>query len=178
MIAPVKKAPQQIKNPNFQGNQMDLENTMITTRRFFHDYWSKIMKAIQRQTEFKFTYKQFHADKAIINIAREYALLLCSNKCDNGWSTVRKHFVRFEKWNTNYHVAHTFISSYGGWLGFKGVHLHMWSLKIFTDIGKACGGFIVVAKKTMELSNMIEAKIKVRFNYFGFIPALILITDE
>lgn len=103
-------------------------------------------------------------------------MLLYSNKCENGWSTVGKHYVRLEKWYFEIHATHILIPSYGGWLHFKGVPLHLWNYNTFTTIRKACGGFLAVARETMELENLI-AKVKVCYNYTGFVPTSILITD-
>lgn len=51
--------------------------------------------------------------------------------------------------------------------------------KTFTNIGKAYGGVFVVARETMELENLIEAKaVKVHYNFTGFVPASILISDN
>ncbi|TYK05442.1 hypothetical protein E5676_scaffold83G001410 [Cucumis melo var. makuwa] len=44
--------------------------------------------------------------------------------------------------------------------------------------GNACGGFIDVAKETLNKENLIEAKVKVKYNYTGFVPASILIKDD
>ncbi|KAA0040385.1 hypothetical protein E5676_scaffold460G00060 [Cucumis melo var. makuwa] len=41
-----------------------------------------------------------------------------------------------------------------------------------------CGGFLAVAKETMKMKKLIDAKIKVRYNYTGFVPASIVITDD
>uniref|UniRef100_A0A9I9DZH1 Uncharacterized protein n=1 Tax=Cucumis melo TaxID=3656 RepID=A0A9I9DZH1_CUCME len=44
-------------------------------------------------------------------------------------------------------------------------------MKTFQQIGKACGGLIKVAEETRSAKNLIEAKIKIRYNYSGFLPA-------
>lgn len=48
----------------------------------------------------------------------------------------------------------------------------------FTQIGDAYKGFIDVDKAARDMKNLIEAKIKVRYNYRGFIPAAIRIKDK
>lgn len=53
------------------------------------------MSALKKQTEFDFSYKPYHADKAILTLAPEHGKLLCSNKYVNGWSTVGKNDVKF-----------------------------------------------------------------------------------
>lgn len=47
-----------------------------------------------------------------------------------------------------------------------------------TKIGEACGGFVDVDKATQDMEDLIDAKIKVRYNYYGFIPAAIRIKDK
>ncbi|TYK13823.1 hypothetical protein E5676_scaffold488G00870 [Cucumis melo var. makuwa] len=96
----------------------------------------------------------------------------------NGWTTVGNYQVKFERWDTKKHACQTLIPSYGGWMRFKGVPLHLWNYDSFVNIGKACGGFLAVAKETMEKENLIEAKIKVKYNYTGFVPASILLIDD
>uniref|UniRef100_A0A9I9E699 Uncharacterized protein n=1 Tax=Cucumis melo TaxID=3656 RepID=A0A9I9E699_CUCME len=48
----------------------------------------------------------------------------------------------------------------------------------FLQIGNACRGSFEVDKATMNMENLLEAKIKVRYNYCGFIPATIRIKDK
>ncbi|KAA0046763.1 hypothetical protein E6C27_scaffold216G00460 [Cucumis melo var. makuwa] len=51
-------------------------------------------------------------------------------------------------------------------------------MKTFQQIGKACGGLIKVAEETRSAKNLIEAKIKIRYNYSGFLPATVRIFDS
>uniref|UniRef100_A0A9I9DN18 DUF4283 domain-containing protein n=1 Tax=Cucumis melo TaxID=3656 RepID=A0A9I9DN18_CUCME len=154
------------------------EKTVIVTRRCFHDDWSRIMFSLKRQSEMEFSYKSFQADKAILYLNPDHAKLLCSNKSANGWSTVRNYQVKFESWDTNIHSFHFVIPSYGGWLSFRGIPLHLWNYSTFQYIGMACGGFLAIAKERMQMEKLIDAKIKVRYNYTGFVPASIMITDD
>lgn len=104
--------------------------------------------------------------------------ILCSNESTNKWSTIGNYQVKFKKWYSKTHAIHSVIPSYGGWLRFIGVSLYSWNYKTFVQIEKACGGFLAVARETMELKNLIEAKVKVRYNYSGFVPTSLLITDD
>lgn len=104
-----------------------LEGMVVITSCFFHDVWNKIMVALKKQTEFEFSFKPIHVDKAIINLSPENAKLLCSNKCPQGWSTVGNFYVRFEEWSSELHATHSLISCYGGWLHFRGVPIHLWN---------------------------------------------------
>ncbi|TYJ97964.1 hypothetical protein E5676_scaffold234G00680 [Cucumis melo var. makuwa] len=45
-------------------------------------------------------------------------------------------------------------------------------------MGKACGGLIKVAEETKTAKNLIEAKLKIRYNYLGFLPANVKIFDQ
>lgn len=76
------------------------------------------------------------------------------------------------------HAKPKFISSYGGWNRSGGIPLHAWKLNTIKQIGETCGGFIEVARETIEKSELIEGLIKIKDNYTGFIPANIRITDE
>ncbi|KAA0063660.1 hypothetical protein E6C27_scaffold329G001750 [Cucumis melo var. makuwa] len=51
-------------------------------------------------------------------------------------------------------------------------------MKTIQQIGKACGGLLKVAEETKTASNLIEAKLKIRYNYSGFLPAYVKIFDQ
>lgn len=59
-----------------------------------------------------------------------------------------------------------------------GIPLHVWNLESFLQIGDACGGYIDVARKTREQSDLIEASIRIKDNYSGFILAFIKLFDK
>lgn len=48
-------------------------------------------------------------------------------------------------------------------------------MRTFQQIGKACGGLIKAVEDTKLGKNLIEAKLKIRYNYSGFLPANIKI---
>uniref|UniRef100_A0A9I9CJ01 DUF4283 domain-containing protein n=1 Tax=Cucumis melo TaxID=3656 RepID=A0A9I9CJ01_CUCME len=160
-------------NTNFS---FEWERTVVLTRRFFHDDWEKIVEKLNEQLDTTVRYKPFHADKALICFKNEeQANLICKNK---GWTTVGRFYVKFEEWNQKAHASPKVIPSYGGWIKVRGVPLHAWNLESFTQIGDACGGFIEVAKETRELTDIIEASIRIKDNYSGFIPAFIKLFDK
>ena len=70
------------------------------------------------------------------------------------------------------------IPSYGGWISFWGIPIHAWNMDTFIQIGNACGVLEEVDKVTMDMVNLNEAKIKVKYNYYGFIPTAIRIKDK
>lgn len=78
---------------------------------------------------------------------------------NKGWVTVGPYYVRFEKWNNDLHSMPKFIASYGGWLRFRGIPLHAWNLKTFTQIGDAYGGFEAIGMNTRRKLDLIEASI-------------------
>ncbi|KAA0044333.1 hypothetical protein E6C27_scaffold46G00570 [Cucumis melo var. makuwa] len=152
------------------------ERTVVLTRRFFHDDWEKIVEKLNEQLDTTVRYKPFHTDKALICFKNvEQANLICKNK---GWTTVGRFYVKFEEWNQKAHASPKVIPSYGGWIKVRGVPLHAWNLESFIQIGDACGGFMEVAKETRELTDLIEASIRVKDNYSGFIPAFIKLFDK
>ena len=63
MKAPLRKA--------FENGE-----TVIITRRRFHDDWSRIMFTLKKQTEIEFSYESFHANKAILTLSEDNANLL------------------------------------------------------------------------------------------------------
>ncbi|KAA0058103.1 hypothetical protein E6C27_scaffold274G004110 [Cucumis melo var. makuwa] len=117
-----------------------------------------------------------HAEKALVHFNSNVpANLLCQNK---GWTTVGKYTVRFEKWAPASHASPKLIPSYGGWTTFRGIPLHLWNMMTFQQIGKACGSLVKVAEETKTARNQIEAKLKIRYNYSGFLPAYVKIFDQ
>uniref|UniRef100_A0A9I9CP23 DUF4283 domain-containing protein n=1 Tax=Cucumis melo TaxID=3656 RepID=A0A9I9CP23_CUCME len=163
-------------SPRNFPSPVSLENTVVLVRRFFHDDWYKILQNLRKQIEESFTYNAFHAEKALVHFNSNVpANLLCQNR---GWTTVGKYTVRFEKWNPASHASPKLIPSYGGWTTFRGIPLNLWNMKTFQQIGKACGGLIKVAEETKTASNLIEAKLKIRYNYSGFLPAYVKIFDQ
>lgn len=53
--------------------------------------------------------------------------------------------------------------------------MQSWNYSTFVQIVKACGDFWAVARKTLEMKNLLEAKIKIIYNYAGFVSASIFI---
>lgn len=87
--------------------------------------------------------------------------------------------VKFEEWFPELHAYQKLISSYGGWLKFRGIPLHAWNIDVFKQIGEACGGFENVGRRNTWLKlDLTEAWIRVKDNYCGFVLALNYITDE
>ncbi|KAA0047795.1 nardilysin-like protein [Cucumis melo var. makuwa] len=162
----------------FSLSGKSFDTNVIITGRCFHDDWGRIMFSLKKQPEIEFSYNPFQVDKAILSLAPEHAKLLCSNRNANGWSTVGNYQVKFESWNTNTHSFHSVIPSYGDWLRFRGIPLHLWNYNTFHYIRMACGGFFAVAKETLEQEKLIDVKIEVRYNYTSFVPANIVISDE
>uniref|UniRef100_A0A9I9CIB0 DUF4283 domain-containing protein n=1 Tax=Cucumis melo TaxID=3656 RepID=A0A9I9CIB0_CUCME len=158
------------------SSPVSLENVVVIVRRFFHDDWQKIMHNLKKQTEEDFTYTAFHAENALVNFKSLVpANLLYQNR---GWSIVGKYFVRFEKWSYDTHATPKLIPSYEGGTTFRGIPLHIWNMQTFQQIGKACGGLIKVAEEAKASKNLIEVKLKIRYNYSGFLPTNIKIFDE
>lgn len=77
--------------------------------------------------------------------------------------------VKIEEWNPTLHGRATAIPSYGGWIRFRKIPLHMWSLATFRATGNCYGGFLDFADANSFLVDSMEAIIKVKGNYCGFI---------
>lgn len=160
----------------FSKNPFNWNNTVVITRRLFHDDWIKIMFNLKKQIGASFTFKPFHPEKALVSFNESvHAKLLCNN---TEWTTVGTFYVKFETSSPEKHSSMKLIPSCRGWLSFRGIHIHAWAYDTFLKIEKACGGFIAVAKETIEMTDLLEAKIKVCYNYSGFILAFIRINDQ
>lgn len=154
----------------------DWNKIVVLTRRYFHNDWRKIIVKLKEQLDTNLSYQPFHADKALIFIKdKSLVRLLCKNR---GWSTVGNVDVKFEEWNHAIHAMPRLMSSYGGWTKFRGIPLHAWNLNTFTQIRNACGGFMEVTRETRNKVDLIEAVIKIKYNYTVFIPATISVSDD
>ncbi|KAA0067710.1 hypothetical protein E6C27_scaffold352G00160 [Cucumis melo var. makuwa] len=139
-------------------------------------YAKAVIKGSSSDEETNFCYKPFHVDKALICFKDiEQANLICKNK---GWTIVGRFYVKFEEWNQKDHASPKVVPSYGGWIKVRGVPLHAWNLESFVQIGDVYGGFMEVAKETRELTDLIEASIRVKDNYSGFILTFIKLIDK
>ncbi|KGN51135.1 hypothetical protein Csa_009125 [Cucumis sativus] len=127
----------------------DWSKTEVITKRCFHDDWKKIMEKLQEQLDhLNITYKLFHAEKAMVFLEEKNMVnLLCKNR---GWTTIGKFYVKFEAWNISKHATPKVLSSYVGWVKFKGIPLHAWNYSSFYQIGEVCGGFVEVARITRD----------------------------
>ncbi|KAA0055409.1 mitotic spindle checkpoint protein mad1 [Cucumis melo var. makuwa] len=81
-------------------------------------------------------------------------------------------------WSKAAHADTKGIPSYGGWMRFRGIPLHIWNMSTFVQIGEACCGFIDAAPETVNKVELTEALIKVKDTYTDFLPAFIKIHDE
>ncbi|TYK18666.1 cleavage and polyadenylation specificity factor subunit 1 [Cucumis melo var. makuwa] len=70
------------------------------------------------------------------------------------------------------------VPSYGGWIKVRGIPLHAWNLESFIQIQDACGGYIDVVRETRDLTDLIEAIIRIKDNYSGFILAFVKLLDK
>lgn len=131
---------------------------------------------LREQLDSPFTYKPFHAEKALVFFEdRNQTKLICKNR---GWTTMGRFYVKFEKWNQEKYVTPKLVSSYGGWINFRGIPLHAWNLDSFIQIGDVCGGYIDVAREIRDMNEIIEASIRIKDTYTGFIRAFINLFDK
>ncbi|KAA0068029.1 hypothetical protein E5676_scaffold411G00200 [Cucumis melo var. makuwa] len=104
------------------------EKIVILSRRYFRNDWKKVMDKLKEQLDTPFTCKPFHAKKGLMIFEdKNHAKLLCKNR---GWTTVGRFYVKFEEWNQGKHAIPKLVSSYGGWVKFRGVPLHAWNMNM------------------------------------------------
>lgn len=167
------------RNLDLKGDeegQIKWRHTIVITRRYFHDDWTKIINALKEINDSVASINPFQADKALIYFnSDEQANLFCKNK---GWVAIESFYVKFESWDQEAHSFPKLVPSYGGWLRFRGIPLHAWNINTFKQIGDACGGFEEVGNTTWRKLDLVEARIKVKNNYCGFVPATISISDK
>ncbi|XP_022149859.1 uncharacterized protein LOC111018186 [Momordica charantia] len=160
---------------NEEVRRLNWEETIVITRRDFHDDWSRILSYVKEQTESSYIINPFQADKALMKCpSKDLACLLLTNK---GWVTFGPVTVKLEAWNPLLHGRAFLFPSYGNWVKIRNIPLHLWSLATFKAIGNALGGFIDYDDNNSCFIECFDVAIKVKSNYCGFIPAEISSMD-
>ena len=73
------------------------EDTLVVTKRDFHDDWQRILDVLQNQTQKTFIINPFHADKALLKCPDQtIARLLTMNK---DWATYGPLTLKMEWWD-------------------------------------------------------------------------------
>ena len=73
------------------------EDTLVVTKRDFHDDWQRILEVLQAQIQNTFIINMFHADKALLKCPDQtIARLLTMNK---GWATDGPLTLKMERWD-------------------------------------------------------------------------------
>lgn len=102
---------------------LNWDDTIVITRRDFHDDWNRILSVVKEQTESSFIINPFQADKALLKCpSREMTHLLLSNR---GWVTFGPLTVKVEAWNPVRHGRVFMIPSYGNWVKVRNIPLHL-----------------------------------------------------
>ena len=124
----------------------------------------------------KISINPLFADKVIIKVTQGKIedLIYAQGK----WFNYGKFHLLFDKWNDARHNEPTLIEGFGGWLSIKNLPLNLWRGSIFEVIGAYFGGLESIALETLNLIECSEARIKVRKNLCGFLPATIEIKSE
>lgn len=97
---------------------------------------------------------------------------------NKGWKIIGNFTLKFEYWNYELHGRINVVPSHGGWLRFHNIPLQNWCIETFKAIGDAYGGYIECVDKCLSLIGCMEAVIRVKGNYCGFIPIEIDLKQE
>ncbi|KAF8402424.1 hypothetical protein HHK36_013380 [Tetracentron sinense] len=78
--------------------------------------------------------------------------------------------IRFHRWrpDSNALPENFFRKDY--WLGISGLPLHLWNTYIFRKIGEGCGSFLEIDEGTSSLTDLREARIRVKAGSRDSIP--------
>ena len=93
------------------------------------------------------------------------------------WQVMGHFHLKFEKLSKSKHSRPSVIGGYGGWIKIKNLPLDYWSNQTLKIIGDHFGGLENIASETNNLLNVSEAKIQVKRNQCGFVPATLETTD-
>lgn len=70
------------------------------------------------------------------------------------------------------------MQGYGGWISIRNLPLEYWCKDTFEAIGNHFGGLVRISFNTLNLINLFEARIQVRQNLCGFMPASLEIKNN
>lgn len=153
----------------------DFENLWVVSRLFAFDEWKDIVSFLEGLYQTKISINPLFADKALIKTSQGNLKKIIVTP--GRWFDYRKFHLLFEKWNSIQHSRPTCIKGYGGWLIIRNLPLEYWCRATFETIGSHFGGLEDIALETLNLLNVTEAKIKVKRNLCGFMPASIEIKN-
>lgn len=116
-----------------------LSSSIIIQRKYFHDSWYDIMRALQQHLSALSSVSPLQPDKALLACEDEQARILANIR---GWYKVGKYLVRFYPWSVEAMIGEPKVPSYGGWIKIRNLPLDKWTIETFRQIGDVCGGYL------------------------------------
>lgn len=161
------------KNQVFQE---DFNNLWVITRLFVLDDWNAIRKHLEDLFNVNFTINPLFSNKALIK--SEVGRMEEWSDAPGKWQDFGQFHLLIEQWNTFKRSWPEFIRGFGGWLTIKNLPLEYWRKSTFEAIGAHFRGLESIAIDTLNLLNCSEARIRVKRNLCGLMPATIEIVDD
>ena len=134
-----------------------------------HNDWRDIIKFLEEHFQINISFNPLFEDKALIRSSSGKLEDLIEkpgkSKCYGLF------YLLFEKWNKLKHGRPEFIRGFGRWISIENLLLDYWTKDIFTAIGNYFGVLKNISFGTMNMTNVLEAKIKVKQNLSGLLPS-------
>ncbi|KAM1334698.1 hypothetical protein ACFXTH_010388 [Malus domestica] len=148
---------------------------VVCERKVVHQSWREVEASLRKLLGTDIRLSPFQCNKALFvcqneEEAKKIALL--------GAIAMKEYpEVELAGWWESLNSNKRLAVSYGGWVALEGLPPHLWTKKFFQDIGEACGGLADIDQTTTSFGFLLEAKIKLKTNFTGFIPEVVEVAD-
>ncbi|KAM7518028.1 hypothetical protein LguiB_016990 [Lonicera macranthoides] len=167
------KEERQISTDTIASYAFDWKRVVVCIRENLWDSWNGIQSSLNQLYNSNFQLKPLLPNKAIIICDSEEAAQVFGSKKLVFLSG--PYAIRLQRWDEKEIYQNRKIACTGGWINIHGLPANWWTEKAFQTIGERCGGLIQVDARTKTFQNLLMARIKVRGNHNGFIPASMMI---
>ncbi|KAM1085007.1 hypothetical protein ACFX13_011002 [Malus domestica] len=150
-------------------------SVVVCERKVVHQSWREVETSLRNLLGTDIRLSPFQCNKALFvcqneEEAKKIALL--------GAIAMKEYpEVELAGWWESLNSNKRLAVSYGGWVALEGLPPHLWTKKFFKDIGEACGGLADIDQATTSFGFLLEAKIKLKINFTGFIPEVVEVAD-
>ncbi|KAM7473628.1 hypothetical protein LguiB_020871 [Lonicera macranthoides] len=156
-----------------ESHVIDWKRVVVCTRENLWHTWNGIQSSLNRLYNTNFQLKPFLPNKAILICGSEEEAEVYGEK--NLVFLSGPYAIRLQRWDEKEVYQLRKIACTRSWINIHGLPTNWWTEKVFQVIGERCGGLLEVDNRTKKFQNLLMARIKVRGNSNGFIPATMMI---